>query len=422
MAVPNVKNHAGVEVDAQHPLNFGSLDIAANQESDWLDFTIDTTGLTVQGDITVTAVDLSGADSAPLFQYAPDNAGVPGTPGAYGTPLTLSGSARKGWVRRKAGSSESAGTDTTAVIRVSVPVQFTISGSLSAVAGANQVTLSGPSAQPAGIVAKWQYNVDGGSYTDIPNSANNTMPSYVVLNQTAQQHIYGVRAVDAAGNASSAVTATATPTSFTEGFESVTPPALPSGWTDKDSTGATLTGWVSVAMGLNNSSKAVRCTTRNANGGTSTQTEFLIPLTQPQNASSGRFVATLKSGVCATGKRFGALMLKSGGVTGSAAAQVAIKDNTINVVHNGNWLSTPLVSGIADNTEFDLEIVWGVSAGKFDVRVDGTLYNNGGNHYQHLASNPPTTVDFAAIDAYPGGYATTAPNEYVYADDIGWSA
>lgn len=78
-----------------------------------------------------------------------------------------------------------------------------LSGALTAAGAELQVTLGGTlAAQDISAIAKWQVSVDGGAYTDIPNSASMTMPS-TVLAATAGAHSYTVRAVDTLGNPSS---------------------------------------------------------------------------------------------------------------------------------------------------------------------------------------------------------------------------
>ena len=93
----------------------------------------------------------------------------------------------------------SAGVDTTAPV---------IAGTLTAVAGGGQVTLSGPTATDNVGIAKWQYRIDGGAWVDIV-STSETMPSTVVPGRTAGiAYDFDVRALDAAGNASGVLSAT----------------------------------------------------------------------------------------------------------------------------------------------------------------------------------------------------------------------
>lgn len=91
----------------------------------------------------------------------------------------------------------------------------TLGGTLAATPGDTQVTLVGATATDNVGIAKWQYSVDGGAYVDIADSANGTMPSTVVGSLTNDtEYSFTVRALDAAGNASTASGAvTATPTS-----------------------------------------------------------------------------------------------------------------------------------------------------------------------------------------------------------------
>jgi len=98
-----------------------------------------------------------------------------------------------------------------------------LSGTLSAVAGDTQVTLSGPTASDAVGIAKWQYRIGTGVWVDVA-STSGTFPSTVVSDLTnGTAYSFTVRALDAAGNASAAsnaasATPVAPPVTHTDDF------------------------------------------------------------------------------------------------------------------------------------------------------------------------------------------------------------
>jgi hypothetical protein len=86
---------------------------------------------------------------------------------------------------------------------------LTISGTLSALVGDTQVTLSGPTVNFT--PAKWQRKTGSGSWVDVASTAT-TFPSTVVTGLTnGQSYTFTVQAVDSAGNESNDLTATQTP-------------------------------------------------------------------------------------------------------------------------------------------------------------------------------------------------------------------
>ena len=136
------------------------------------------------------------------------------------------------YVKRTAGTNAltTGGTTTprlSLITEEAIPVPDTtapvLSGTLSAVAGDGQVTLSGPTATDAVGIAKWQYRIAAGAWVDIAASNSTTMPSTVVGSLTnGTEYSFTVRALDAAANASDASgAATATPEAA-----DVTAPAL----------------------------------------------------------------------------------------------------------------------------------------------------------------------------------------------------
>jgi hypothetical protein len=139
-------------------------------------------------------------------------------------------------------SSQAGSFTTSAVFDLAVAdiIAPAVSGTLTAtVNSSTQVTLSGPTATDAVGVAKWQRRTNSGSWVDIPSSASGTMPSVAVTGLTAgTAYTFGVRPVDAAGNAGNEITSASvtTPLNLLDSFEGTNGTAV-ANWTSTASNG-----------------------------------------------------------------------------------------------------------------------------------------------------------------------------------------
>ena len=183
--------------------------------------TLSATPTAVQGQVTLSGPTATDAVGIAKWQYQVDAGAwvdVASTSGAFPSTnvSSLSIASHNFAVRAldAAGNASDTKTASATVADITAPV---LSGTLSAVAGDGQVTLSGPTATDAVGIAKWQYRNYSNAWVDIASSASGTMPSTVVgglVNGTV--YSFTVRALDAAANASDASNAaTATPADTT---------------------------------------------------------------------------------------------------------------------------------------------------------------------------------------------------------------
>lgn len=139
-----------------------------------------------------------------------------------------------------------------------------IAGTLTATAlSSSQVQLSGPTASDDTGIAKWQYSVDGGAWVDIASTAA-TMPDTTVSGLSpSTTYAFDVRALDAAGNASDALTDFAT----TQEAVDTDPPSLSGTLAVVDNGNGTLTlDWTNATDNVGVAGYDVEYGTTNAYG------------------------------------------------------------------------------------------------------------------------------------------------------------
>lgn len=287
-----------------------------------------------------------------------------------------------------------------AVFDVAAPV---IAGTLTAVAGVGQVTLSGPTATDNAGIAKWQYRVDGGAWVDIVNTAE-TMPTTVVSGLTAgTAYDFDVRALDAAGNASGVLSDFAVPLLLLQDFESTAVGSLPAGWANN-----TAGEWSVQLGGLNGSAKSIRA-----------------PMTTV--GLSTKFVQTLHSARASVAYEFrvktGSLVgvgYRNGGFTagfnpfnvntfsGTGYVQPVIITLVDGVVRMG---ATNTDYTIAANTEYHFRVVVDCAAGTYTVEINGVPLTNGGGPWAFAVAS--TSLNMIILKPY-----SPTDGDFIYFDDI----